>query len=250
MRVHFMDAGYGDAIFIQFPGSGNMMIDAGEPVYSDAIIKYLETLGVTAIDTAVITHPHTNHFGGFARVGKRFPIRRVFINGDDNADEGYQELMGWFRQEQIPVQVLTRGERMDGLPVGIEADILHPQRLSGNPNNNSIVVLFIFNKIKVLLMADLESEAQKELIGAFPDIRNVDAIKVPHHGGPLSDDFIESFKGKVFVISTGENKWGWPREEELKQLKGRIFRTDHDGTVVLESDGLSLAVTTAGQKEN
>ena len=245
LRVHVMDVGYGDAIFIQFPGSGNMMVDAGEPGYSDVIIKYLEALKVTAIDTAVITHPHTNHFGGFAQVGRRFPIRRVFINGDNNAEEGYEELIGRFKQEEVPVKTLGRGQKIDGLPDGIEAGVLHPESLSGGPNNNSIVVLITFHKIKILLMADLESEGQKELMDAFPEINGVDAVKVPHHGGPLSDEFIKTFEDKVFIISTGDSKWGWPSEDELKRLKGRIFRTDRDGTVVLESDGLSLSVTTA-----
>ena len=71
----------------------------------------------------------------------------------------------------------------------------------------------------------------------YEDIKTVDCIKMPHHGGPLSDDFLQTFIDKIFVISTGSNGWGWPREEDLKKLKGEVYRTDDHGTVVLESDG-------------
>jgi competence protein ComEC len=248
--MHFMDVGYGDAIFIQFPGSGNMMVDAGENVYSDVIIKYLEALEVKAIDTAVITHPHTNHFGGFAQVGRRFPIGRVFINGDNNTEVGYEALLSQFEQGRIPIETLRRGQNIDGLPGGIEIEVLHPEGLTGSPNDNSIVLRLKYNKIAVLLMADVDLGPQKELIGAFPGLTQADAVKVPHHGGPLSDEFIKAFENKVFIISTGVNQWGWPREKELSQLKGRIYRTDQDGTVVLESNGISFLLSTADAKKN
>lgn len=95
-------------------------------------------------------------------------------------------------------------------------------------------------------MGDLEPEGQKELLDAFPGLSGVDAVKVPHHGGSLSDEFLKAFEDKVFIISTGDNKWGWPKEEELRRLKGRVYRTDQDGTALLESDGLSLSVTATG----
>lgn len=237
LRVHFIDVGYGDAVFIELPGSANMMIDAGGKPYAPRLINYLRASAVRAIDTAVITHPHKNHFEGFSAVVKHMPVGRAFVNGDENAEEGYAELLKAFRRRHVPIEILSRGQKLDGLPPAIEVEVLHPGLLSGSPNDNSIVLRLTYREVAVLFMADVGPEGQEEVIARHRDIDKADCIKVPHHGGPLSDGFLQTFIDKIFIISTGSNAWGWPREEDLKKIKGKIYRTDHHGTVVLETDG-------------
>ena len=249
LRVHFMDVGYGDAILIQFPGSGTMLVDAGEASYADTVIEYLGNLGLEDIDTAVITHPHTNHFGGFGKIAGRYPIGRVFINGDEWAEEGYSAILDQLKAARIPVKTLTRGQHIDNLSEGVRVIVLHPEGLAGGPNDNSLVLSLKYGDTAILLMGDVEVEAQRELFAAFPDIVLADAVKLPHHGGPLSDGIFEAMQAKVVIISTGENKWGWPREDDLKKIRGVIYRTDRDGTVILESDGTTVSAAKAGKRE-
>ena len=53
---------------------------------------------------------------------------------------------------------------------------------------------------------------------------------------------------QIFIISTGPNKWDIPRDNELQSLDGKLYRTDVHGTIILESDGLSVSVKTLKQK--
>jgi len=91
-------------------------------------------------------------------------------------------------------------------------------------------------------MADIELKEQAQLIGLHQDIKQVNSIKVPHHGGPLSNEFKEFFVDKEFIISTGTNPWGLPRQHDLQKLQGAVYRTDRHGSIVLESDGFSTSI--------
>jgi len=249
MRIHFIDVGYGDAIFIQFPDSNTLMIDAGEKPHSSRIIRYLQALNITTIDQAVITHPHKNHFEGFLDILKVIPIARVFVNDDKNSEEGYEELLAAFRDRRIPIEKLSRG-MTPNFSESVNIEVLHPAALSSSANGNSIVLLLKHREISILLTADIELAEQTELIELYQKIRQANSIKVPHHGGPLSEAFIQSFTGKNFIISTGPNPWGLPREDDLQRLQGKIYRTDQQGSIILESNGSSVQIKTLGVQRN
>ena len=242
LSVHFIDVGYGDCIFVELPDGRNLLMDAGGHAHAARLTSYLRSLNVSEITTAIITHPHTNHFEGFFDVLKKFPIRRVFINGDTRAEDGYNALLAEFRRLNIPIKVLKQGNRIK-LGRGVILDVLHPQRFEDHSANGaSLVTRLRYKETAFLLTADIESVEQDMLLKQFPQIMDSVCIKIPHHGGPLSGEFIKSFRGKTFVVSTGENSWGWPKEEELRKLEGNIYRTDRDGTVTIESDGKSIQV--------
>jgi len=169
--------------------------------------------------------------------------------GDENAEDGYQELLEEFRKKDIAIETLRRGDKLDGLSPEITIEILHPESLSGTPNGDSLVLRIAYGETSVLLMADIGPEEQKEVIGLYGDVARTDAVQVPHHGGSINDDFIKAFTDKIFIISSGPSRWGWPREEDARRLSGDIYRTDRHGTIILESNGLALTVKTLGHKD-
>lgn len=244
VRIHFIDVGYGDSIFIEFPDARNMLIDAGEKYYTPQLMNYLSSLDASAIDIAVITHPHQNHFEGYFNILESYSVKHLYINGDENAEEGYGELLALFRQKSIPIQILKRGDKIGNLPDSVQIEVLHPEQLSGNANGNSLVLWLKHKDISVLFMADIGPKEQKELLRFHKDIKKAELIQIPHHGGPISDDFTHAFKNKIFIISTGTNQWGWPKAHELQKLEGTIYRTDTHKSIVIESDGFSVLVQT------
>jgi competence protein ComEC len=229
-------------MLVEFPDSTNMMIDAGDKLYALPLMNYLKSLNISKIDTAIITHPHVNHFQGFFNIAEILPIGRMFINGDDNAEEGYFELLEGLKQKQIPVEILRGGQTLDQMPLSVDAQILYPIDLKGSPNGNSIVLWLKYKEISILFTGDVEQKEQEELIAIYEEIKEADCIKVPHHGGPLSDAFTEAFVEKIFVISTGPNQWNWPQPDDFNRLQGEVLRTDVEGTVVLKSFGKTIEV--------
>jgi competence protein ComEC len=106
------------------------------------------------------------------------------------------------------------------------------------------VILATYGETDVLLTADAESD----VTGSLP-LHAVEVLKVAHHG---SDDpglgrELLVLRPKVAVISVGtRNDYGHPRAETLAALSAvpglRLYRTDRNGRVVVETDGMTLRV--------
>ncbi len=246
LRVHFLDVGYADAILVEFPDQTNMIIDAGNESSGEKLTAYLKKRNITKIETVIITHPHQNHFGGLRAVMREISIGRFFHNGDRHGEEGYLELLEELNRRRVPIGILRRGREIDSLPDAVTVEVLHPADVEEgrNPNANSVVTYLRYGKTSILLMADIEEDQQTQVIGVYgATLKNVGCVKIPHHGGPLSDSFIYGFSDTTFIISTGFNPWGLPREEDLRRLQGKIYRTDQDGTIVVETDGENMTIT-------
>lgn len=275
LRMHFIDVGYADAILLELPppaGRGlladatTMLVDAGDAKHSSSsprpearresrrptgrLISYLKSHQIRKVDTVVITHPHQNHFGGLRKIAGRIPIGRVFHNGDPNAEKGYVTLLHYLKRKQVPIAILKRGQKLEHLPDSLTIEVLNPSDLDAGPNDNSLVLRLTHGNVSFLLLADVGPDRQDALLAAFPQIRQADCVLIPHHGGPLSGTFIEAFQGKLFIISTGPNRWGLPREDQLKELNGTVYRTDRNGTIVVESDGNTLKVVSWTKNDN
>jgi beta-lactamase superfamily II metal-dependent hydrolase len=244
VRLHFIHVGYGDSILIQQPDGVNILVDAGSREYSQQTIGYLKSLGIKYFDKVIISHPHENHFGGLSEILESFSVRQVFVNGDDKVEDGYEFLENQLNARNIPIKVLRRGEVLDSDNPAIKILILHPADTQQSMNDNSIVTLIQFKDRFFLLMADVGIKQQEEMIQLFPQIMEADVIQIPHHGGPLSKNFIQADQEQYFVVSTGPNRWGLPDEEALSRLAGKVYRTDKDGTIVFTSDGKNLTVNT------
>lgn len=242
LRVHFFSVGFGNAALFEFPDSSTLMIDAGPHDEASKLLKYLSRNKIQKIDTAIITHPHSNHFGGFLTITRKIPLARVFINGDDRTEEGYSDLLKLFHKKKIPVQTLRMGSSVDHLPAQTTISILNPSDFSTSPNDSSFVIWLRYGQTSFLLTTDIGDQAQRNLIRAHPEIQSADCIEIPHHGGPIDADFARFFRGKIFVISTGKNTAGIPTTEDLKKIEGTLLRTDLDGDITIESDGRLLKI--------
>ncbi|MCK4820969.1 MBL fold metallo-hydrolase, partial [bacterium] len=73
-------------------------------------------------------------------------------------------------------------------------------------------------------------------------IRDVEYIKVPHHGSKngLTRELLDTSMPEVAVISAGKNQWGHPHKEILNLLDSAgilVKRTDLEGDIEIVSDG-------------
>jgi competence protein ComEC len=81
-------------------------------------------------------------------------------------------------------------------------------------------------------------------------------LKVGHHGSSDASSavFLLRADPEVAVISLGEdNDYGHPHKETLERLKTAgpiVLRTDHDGTILIESNGATYSVVTENDGGN
>ena len=113
-----------------------------------------------------------------------------------------------------------------------------------DPNQHATVLLATYGETDVLLTADAESD----VTGSLP-LHPVEVLKVAHHGSadPGLGRELLVLRPKVAVISVGaRNDYGHPRAETLAALSAvpglRLYRTDRNGRVVVETDGRTLRV--------
>jgi competence protein ComEC len=112
-----------------------------------------------------------------------------------------------------------------------------------DPNLRAIVLVVTYGEVDVLLTADAESEVTLPL-----EPPAVEVLKVAHHGS--ADDglpeLLERTRPHIAVVSVGlGNDYGHPTPSTLGALHSagtRVYRTDLDGRVVVESDGRRLWV--------
>jgi len=100
--------------------------------------------------------------------------------------------------------------------------------------------------VSVLLMSDCGFECEQMIMGH--DLE-ADIIKIAHNGAndATSQELLDAVNPKVAIISTGDyTEYGHPETELLDLLDTNgieIYRTDMDGTIIIDSDGSDFTVT-------
>jgi len=117
----------------------------------------------------------------------------------------------------------------------------------GNENDNSSVIYTELNKHKFLFMGDAGTDVEDDLIEKY-NLQDIDVLKVGHHGSKTSSskEFINEITPKYSIISVGKNnRYGHPNKEVLTTLeKSKIYRTDHDGSIMFMIKNNKLKIET------
>lgn len=125
-----------------------------------------------------------------------------------------------------------------------DASVLGTRTSRRDPNEFSIIGKLSFGDFDALLTGDASPEIN-EMVAGNNAVREVEYIKVPHHGSRngLTEKLLDKVNPEVAVISVGKsNSYGHPHEEILKTLSERdikILRTDKMGDILIATDGKS-----------
>lgn len=246
LSVHYLDVGQGDSIFIEFPDSETMLIDAGENYYGEGIIEYITNCGHSDIDYLVATHPHADHIGSMGYIVRNFEIGSVYMPKVSANTKTYENLLESISDKGLKVKSTKEGtiiKQSDDLTV----EVVAPTTIdSADLNNCSIVMKITYKDVSYLFTGDAEKEELKEITS---DI-SADVLKVGHHGSSTStyEEFLEEVEPSIAVISVGEdNEYNHPHKSTLTLLEEfdcEIYRTDEDNTVTVSTDGTEINVIT------
>jgi competence protein ComEC len=250
LRVTFLDVGQGDAIYIEYPEGGNMLIDAGPRTFTaDAasrfILPFLKYRQIKKIDHLVITHPDADHLGGVPTILRQLPIGQIFESGVNCSSSLCEEYLTVIDSLGVGRKKIHRGEILYSSP-STRVYSLSPSasELEGrNVNNSSIVLRIVHNRNSILLMGDAEIEIDKNITEIYGRWLKSDLLKVSHHGSKTgtSDELLCFVEPSSAIISVGKNnKFGHPSSSVLNRFNEQsvsIQRTDIDGAIIMESDG-------------
>ena len=247
LRVSFLDVGQGDGILLETP-EGALLVDAGPP--EAHVDRQLRRMGLRRLTALVVSHAHRDHVGGGPDVLRRLQVGAVIDPLQPGQGPDERALRRTARERHVPLVPARRGRdyRLGRLRIRV----LWPDHAGSpgeNPHVHGAVVLASYGALDVLLPGDSESDVTRRL-----PLRPVEVLKVAHHGSsdPGLADELRALRPQVAVISVGaQNDYGHPRGDTLAALGARrglrVFRTDEDGRIVLESDGHTFTVRSERQ---
>lgn len=264
LRLHItiLDVGQGDAILLEGPTGGRILVDTGpDPDRLLALLDERLPAWDRRLDLIVITHPHEDHVAGLALLLDRYRIGGVAepgMIGPGPGDAAFRRRMAELNRQ---TRVIAAGDRLalDGVRIAVQwpppgSVPLRPADGGTAVNNVSLVLDIHFGERRMLLTGDVEQQIDPRLLaaGLAESDAPLDVLKVAHHGSgtATTDAFVAQMAPRVAVISAGwGNPYGHPSPAtvaRLEQSGAQLFRTDLDGSVAISTDGHDLAARAGG----
>ncbi len=243
LRVSVIDVGQGDAILLQPAVGAAVLIDGGPP--GAEVVARLRAAGVERLGAAVLSHDQADHAGGIVELFGELPVETLLYAVAD------EPTLVAARAAGATPRRLAAGDEVRSGRLRLEV-LWPPPELFGesrnveDPNRLSLILLLHWHGFSMLLPGDAEAEAVPLNPGP------VDVLKVAHHGSDDAglDALLAGARPRVAVVSVGTgNPFGHPTAATLATLAGhevRSFRTDRDGTIVLEVGRGSFRARTVG----
>lgn len=221
LRIHVIDVGQGDAIWIQTPTQQNILIDGGDggafgktsagPIIAD-YLEFHDFPRGSAFDAVFLSHPHSDHYGGlpnlFASYNLKNYIDPMELDTGENVSSSYKSWISMVRGKldeshlYMPAQEkFAPGEKMpaDFFGPDVSATFLTSNKeigkgSSANPNDASIIFRIDYAGRSFLFTGDATSEQEGIVVAQSPDLLPVNFLKVCHHGSTTSSSpvFLES----------------------------------------------------------
>lgn len=242
MTMVNIGVGNGDCVFIQTPSGKNILVDAGKPGCGNDVVAFLKSRNVSKIDVMLLTHPHTDHYGGMITVIKEFSIGQYIDSQGEMRDPTYVKLVKDIEAKHIPTKKPSVGDVYDW-GGGVTATVIStydPQDVGPGTNDNSIVVKMKYKNNTFLLTGDIEGSAEN-FLSKNRDIK-ADVLKIPHHGLATSSNFslLRKVDPKIAVAAPGSVE---PIVLERYRILGtEVYRTDMGESITISSDGDHLSV--------
>lgn len=244
LKVHYLDVGQGDSIFIELPNNETMLIDAAESYQSENIINYLKNLNYQKIDYVIGTHPHTDHIGGLKDIINTFEIGKIYMPKVVSTTKTYESLLMAIKDKNLKINTAKAGTTIIDTDA-LKINILAPNNITYTElNNYSAVTKITYGTTKFLFMGDAEKLSENEI----KENVTADVIKIGHHGSNTSSsiDFIKKVNAKYGIISVGlNNKYNLPKEEIITNWENsgtKIYLTSINGTITALSDGTNIKI--------
>lgn len=245
LRVHFIDVGQADAALIE-TNEQAILVDAGD-WQGNEVVPYIQQQGIEELDIVIGSHEHADHIGQMDKVLNNFVVKEVWLTGNQTTSQVFERVLRAIDENGIGFDEPRAGDRYK---IGdMTIDIISPHQLTGNLNNDSIVMKITYGSISFLFTGDAEREAENRIVSSGQNIE-AEILKVGHHGSDTSTTapFLQKVNPKVAIISVGESsQYGHPDQSVIDRIKAQgieLYATKSHGNIIVTTDGSTYDVKT------
>jgi len=245
LTVVFVDVGQGACVYIRTPEEEHFLIDAGGNSYggdydpgASRVVPFLLSNGAGHLDLLAVSHAHEDHMGGIPAVLDAVGTDCFLYYPPGEPDASWGDIFHILRRDGAAARPLAAGDTLS-LGHSVRVHTLYPPvqgPASGEENDRSLCLLFMYGRASVLLTGDIEGAAE----AALPSWPQADIVQIPHHGSNTSSSarWIGSVSPAVAVAQAGANNpYHHPAADVVdryRQAGTAVFRNDLDGAVVCE----------------
>lgn len=215
--------------------------DTGEAV----VTPFLRSVGVTRLDTLIISHGDNDHIGGVPSILQKMAVQRT-LSGVP------RHTLLFMSESRVEQCVSGQTWQWDGVeflmlnPPAEAVDGAHSD--TGHHENNSSCVLRITTAAgSILLPGDIEKGAERMLLDTQPDTLPARILVAPHHGSKTSStqDFIDAVHPEYILFPVGyRNRYGHPKAEVVARYQAanaQMFDSARHGAITFKLGAKELA---------
>lgn len=264
LQVVSLDVGQGDCAFVRMPDGTNCLIDGGstsqKKVWEYVISRSVKYYGAATLDYVFLSHADEDHISGIREFLESYEcgawnrnvhgITLKHLVLPPSADgESFLQLQKLAHEKGVKVLVMEEGDAVREKRAALTCLAPAGQNLTGEGNEDSMVLMLSYGNFRMLFTGDLEKGAEKRLAQSGKDL-SASVLKIGHHGSKhaSSQEFLEKVRPEVSVISCGrDNPYGHPAQEtkeRLYQAGSEVVQTSECGAVLIQSDGKRFTADT------
>lgn len=245
LTVAALDVGQGASTAL-LSGDRTALVDCGGDLSDsagDIAADYFASLGRTRLDLLVLTHLDSDHFNGVEQLFYRMDVRIVAVPRSEANPEKLFQLLSWAEAEGATIVFV---DEVTQYGFGNATLTLFPPLSGGTSNEEGQFILCSAGGFDALITGDADAFVEKMLVKYYP-IPDIELLIVGHHGSHNSscEEFLNTARPEVALISVGYNSYGHPRQEVLDRLEAlgsEVHRTDLEGTVTVSVRGENVNI--------
>ena len=263
LHITMLSVGQAESMLVRLPDGSTLLVDGGGYLHDNGLdfgqrilAPALGALHAGRIDRMIATHNHPDHSGGLPYIIKNFTVGEFWSVTDVTA-----EILLELNKREVPQRTLAAGDVIK-LPGPVFVTVLSPARSvqtsadsdESSVNEQSLVFRLSYGAFSMIFCADAGFEAEQRMLADRRELKST-VLKVGHHGSrySTSEGFLEQVHPGLALISAGVgNRFGLPSARTVDLLRSKViplYRTDHDGTIELVTDGVNWSVSTPYKPE-
>ncbi len=269
-RYTCLDIGQGSCNLIEYDGCA-YLFDAGsssvENVWRYRIDSTLKYYGIRRLDMVFVSHGDMDHLNGLMQMLSGYEkdlagfhagdvtIGKILLQDLPSEDARLESVRTAAKENGIGTFNVMEGSRVSQGDMKLEILNPSPERITGDANEDCIVMLLTLKDLRILFTGDLEKEGEALFVKHYrkspffrkdpgknhlPEDENKTMILIAgHHGSKnaTSEELLELVSPDLVLISCGKNnRYGHPALDMLRRVEeaGAAYRrTDLDGAVVV-----------------